>query len=268
MLTTDAGLSVHRALDNALNACTLTHFPPQLYHVAELGCTQSLDEFPLYVLREPKYGDGVRALENLFTAESDIADAPTFDHPLVNAASEEAGLKGYPMFGTPVSAGFASNPKGLIKGDTVDRYLLVTRNENNLAVGFVEFDIRIEHCVERSDTSKPEADIRRVGLSLHLRQFYVRKLFRRRGAASATALLLADRLALELAGLIDGLADATRDLGQPLTICPGFEMHFNSRSSAMVHSLLATNIGDVVAEARATCSNKGLLLEDLRERVR
>lgn len=177
-------------------------------------------------------------LAMLFAADEAVPALP-FKHRTLKGVDEDVLGRLHPFYDAPgADESTFSPPSGLTTDGEVSYYCLVIRNEEDVVVGYVTFDVRL-HAAERDiycDNPSQEA----ATLSLRVRVFdlYVLTNFRGKGAATTACQAIAHVVTGEVSHLAEQVCAAADALKHPFNVEVVLESEMHSQASALVDSRL------------------------------
>lgn len=266
MVLTKNSAEFRRELFNSLDACTLRHSPPQLNRGIIPAFTTLVDDVA-YEMVEPELFGDLDALNRLFEADGDITDDSPFDHSCIAPEVQDPIGRHFPLHAECGSPGFERIPKGLIRGEREAEYLLVARDGDDVPVGYVEFTIGISYCEEAEPEEVilegDDGELSCIWLYVKIEQFYVRKAYRRKGAATAMATCLVHVFEKELTALGKSCSHVAERLETKIAIETELGTDYDSRSMVLVHSLVYFWMNGAVEEAIEDNESEYLVFEKL-----
>ncbi|MBC8741693.1 hypothetical protein F6X40_34595 [Paraburkholderia sp. UCT31] len=220
-----------------------------------------------YDITEPEYRHDVETLVKLFQAEQRIPCIEPFAHPLVEKEASSSLGRHYPLHDDCGAPPFVENPKGVIREKGADKYCLVAHNRSGVPVAYVAFSISLSYCEDVDpDMAIAAGDLDSLAcicLVVRVDEFYVRKQFRRRGAAAAMAEVVCHAFQAELEHLCKTVPIVAERNRVELTVRPYFDMDFDSQSCVMIDALVRSALVDVIDTFRANIASPLLKVEDL-----
>lgn len=226
-----------------LNTYTLQQGAAAFYADTALGRDFLTWEEKSYKFTPPAYRESLGELVELFAADMAEQNEVTFEHPAVCDAADHPDYAFSPLFSNAITPHFFDNPHGFLGNGLLNRYLAVLRNADEVPVAFVEFDISIsrqlDHLQEEA-AAVAEGVEHLVELGLAIKQFYVRKAFRRQGAGTAAIELIARHFSTEVAQLHAAACQISRRHNQDILIHLATSAVDNSLSMAWAAAWLQT----------------------------